>query len=74
VECEDDGPGVLPESRDRIFEYGFTTRPGGRGYGLARSREILGHYGGSLALVEGAEGRHSRFVVVLRRAEARRPR
>lgn len=69
LECEDDGSGVPPDLRERIFEYGFTTRRGGRGYGLARSREILGHYGGGLRLEEGVEVRGARFVVTMRGGE-----
>ncbi|WP_396612754.1 sensor histidine kinase [Haloferax sp. S1W] len=32
---EDDGPGIPPEERDRIFESGYTNNPDGTGLGLA---------------------------------------
>ena len=66
LECQDTGPGVPPEDRKRIFEPGFTTLPGGKGYGLARSRELLGHYGGSIELAATPDGNGATFVVTLR--------
>ena len=41
VALEDDGPGVPPEHRERIFEQGFTLRQGGSGQGLALVREVI---------------------------------
>lgn len=35
------GPGVPLRMEDRIFEFGVTTKPGGRGMGLAVSRDAL---------------------------------
>ena len=37
----DDGPGIPPELRERIFEPGFTTKVGGWGVGLSLSRRII---------------------------------
>ena len=41
VRVEDDGPGVIVDIRDRIFEPGVTTKSGGWGVGLALSRRIV---------------------------------
>ncbi len=41
----DDGPGVAPEDRSRIFEPYFTTKPNGMGLGLYISRLIIEPYG-----------------------------
>lgn len=65
LETEDDGPGVAPADRQRLFEPFFTTRraQGGTGLGLSIARSLLAANGGEIAFVEGA-----RFVVVLPRA------
>ncbi|MBD7954720.1 ATP-binding protein [Stenotrophomonas sp. Sa5BUN4] len=45
------GPAIEARLRDRIFELGETQRPGGRGLGLAISKEALGREGFELILV-----------------------
>lgn len=53
----DDGPGVVPEVRRRLFEpYATTRRVGeGMGLGLAISKKILLDHGGDLELSESSE-------------------
>ena len=48
----DDGPGIPPELKAKIFDWFFTTKPPGEGtgLGLAVSREILQAHGGNLRL------------------------
>jgi C4-dicarboxylate-specific signal transduction histidine kinase len=41
VTFEDTGPGISPESRDRLFESFFTTKSGGMGIGLPICRTII---------------------------------
>jgi signal transduction histidine kinase len=41
VRVTDDGPGIAPEVRGRLFEPGITTKPGGWGIGLALARRIV---------------------------------
>ena len=48
----DSGPGIPRRDREAIFEYGFTRKPGGRGMGLAISRETLRRVGYDLTLTE----------------------
>jgi signal transduction histidine kinase len=50
----DNGPGVAPEIRDRIFEPFITTKvaTGGTGLGLAVSRDLIRAAGGELDLLE----------------------
>lgn len=54
----DDGPGVAPADRERLFEPFFTTRrsDGGTGLGLPIARSLLAASGGDLRLAESAGG------------------
>ncbi len=45
------GPGIEERLRERIFDFGETTKPGGRGMGLAVSREALRKEGFALELI-----------------------
>ena len=42
------GPGLDPQSLDRLFEAFYTTKPHGLGLGLAISRSIIEAHGGRL--------------------------
>ena len=68
IEVEDTGKGIAPESLARIFDPGFTTkeRRVGMGLGLAISRQIIDHHGGSIA-VESTVGVGTKFTVRLPR-------
>lgn len=48
VDFSDSGPGVPPEQRQDIFEFGKTTKAGGSGIGLPLSQLIAEAHGGSL--------------------------
>lgn len=50
VLVEDDGPGVDPALRDRLFDPFATGRANGTGLGLAISRQIAERHGGSLRI------------------------
>ncbi|MBK6940132.1 MAG: response regulator [Planctomycetes bacterium] len=49
----DTGPGIPAELRDRVFEPFFTTKGEGQGtgLGLTLARDLLAHYGATLALL-----------------------
>jgi signal transduction histidine kinase len=68
IEVEDDGPGVAPEERDRIFEPFFSKRPGGTGLGLSVAAGIVRAHGGTIEVTAGDRG-GARFRVVLPGAE-----
>jgi two-component system NtrC family sensor kinase len=55
---EDDGPGIPPALRERVFEPLFTTRPGtGTGLGLPICRDLVhAAYGGRLELAPSERG------------------
>jgi signal transduction histidine kinase len=56
VSVRDDGPGIPPDSRDRIFEPLFSTREEGTGLGLPIARRIVQGHGGKLVLDDAPEG------------------
>ena len=53
---EDDGPGVPESERSRVFEYGYSTREEGTGFGLGIVREIAEAHGWELTLTESDAG------------------
>lgn len=64
VTIADDGAGVPPELRERIFEPYFTTKAKGTGLGLAIVKHNVELYGGTIR-VESEVGKGSRFIMVL---------
>jgi signal transduction histidine kinase len=64
VAVTDTGPGIAPQSRDRIFRTFWSGDGGGTGLGLPIARELAFALGGRLDL-ETEPGRGSRFVLVL---------
>jgi CheY-like chemotaxis protein len=69
VAVEDDGPGMDDEVRRRCFEAGFSTKSGGRGFGLARAAMLARELGSELEL-STRPGRGSRFTLRLEGADA----
>lgn len=64
VEVIDNGTGIPPEDRERIFEPYFTKKAGGTGLGLAIVHRIVSDHGGRIDLDE-AEGGGAVFEIVL---------
>ncbi|MFC5751949.1 sensor histidine kinase [Actinomadura rugatobispora] len=72
IEVYDDGPGVAPADRERVFERftrlaeGRHRDAGGTGLGLAIARDIAVAHGGTLTLTDRPDGRPgARFVLRL---------
>ncbi len=63
------GPGISMRDADRIFEFGISSKPGGRGMGLYISRETLRREGYDLVLVNPGENNHPIFHIILKSAE-----
>ncbi len=66
ITIEDDGPGIKPEDRARIFEVFYSTRGGGTGLGLPIAARIMEAHGGSISVL-CEPGRGARFVLKLPR-------
>lgn len=68
VTVEDEGPGIPPELRGKVFDRFFRATPeakkfrssGGSGLGLAIARGIVEAHGGSIWFEDGARGRGTR--------------
>ena len=73
VRVRDNGNGIPPEHRDRLFQPFFTTKPTGEGtgLGLSISYDIVTQQHGGMITVDSDVGRFSEFTVRLpRRAHA----
>lgn len=66
----DTGPGIDPAIRDRLFEPGVTTKPGGWGVGLALTRRIIEELHGGRITVRARRGGGTIFEVELPAAAA----
>ncbi len=70
VEVKDNGPGLPPEIAEHAFEPFVTTKPKGKGLGLALVAKVVADHGGLVALERGDPG----TIVRIRLPAAPRPR
>jgi signal transduction histidine kinase len=70
IAVDDGGPGVPPELRTRVFDDGFTTRPGGSGFGLAFLRQVVERELRGKVSCEDAELGGARFTISIPSPEA----
>jgi len=66
IEIEDDGPGIAPADRSRVFEAFFFRREGGVGLGLAIVQQIVQAHAGEISVDAGRSG-GARFIIRLPR-------
>jgi two-component system NtrC family sensor kinase len=73
VRVRDNGIGIPPEARDKLFQPFFTTKPTGQGTGLGLSISydiVTQEHGGAIA-VESKPGAFTEFTIRLPRRGAR---
>jgi len=58
----DDGPGIPPDERERVFEAGYSTSEGGTGFGLRIVEQVADAHGWTVDLVE-SDGGGARFEI-----------
>ena len=56
IVVSDNGPGLSPDMRLRLFEPYATNKPGGTGLGLAIAQRIVVEHGGEISYSESAGG------------------
>jgi C4-dicarboxylate-specific signal transduction histidine kinase len=61
----DNGVGIFPENLTRIFNYGFTTRKSGHGFGLHSGALLAKEIGGALAGHSDGPGTGAVFILEL---------
>ena len=67
LRIEDNGPGIAPEIREKLFTPYLTTRAQGTGLGLSFIKKILEDHGGTISWIASSQG--ACFEVLLPMAE-----
>ncbi len=65
ITVQDNGMGISPENQKQIFQHGFTTRPGGNGFGLHNSILAAHELNGALECFSNGAGQGARFELTL---------
>ena len=63
ISVSDNGPGIAPDSLERVFEAYYTTKEKGTGLGLAIVKHNVELYGGRV-LVESVLGKGAKFTLI----------
>ncbi len=72
-EIADNGVGISPENMARLFQYGFTTRSEGHGFGLHSCALTATELGGKLNAASEGAGKGARFTLTLPLEDGREP-
>ena len=72
LEVNDDGPGILPEERNRVLEAFYTTKPDGTGLGLLSMRYCAEVHGGAFGIETSLLGGACVYIVLPRRRSTKK--
>jgi signal transduction histidine kinase len=64
IDVQDTGPGIQREHLGRMFEFMFTTKTDGHGFGLSTSHRTIENHGGRIT-VESEPGEGATFHIAL---------
>lgn len=65
IEVADNGTGIEPEVLNKLFSYGFTTKPFGHGLGLHASAIAANEMGGTLQAFSSGKDKGATFILTL---------
>jgi signal transduction histidine kinase len=65
VTITDNGIGIAPASLNKIFNFGFTTKKSGHGFGLHASALAINQLGGDLSVNSNGLNQGATFVIHL---------
>jgi C4-dicarboxylate-specific signal transduction histidine kinase len=63
LKISDTGVGIQKDLLNKIFDYGFTTKPGKYGYGLYSCTSYIADMGGSICAESDGEGKGASFIL-----------
>lgn len=63
IEITDNGVGIFPENKNRIFYHGFTTKETGHGFGLHTSSLVMHELGGDIEVKSDGPGKGATFIL-----------
>jgi C4-dicarboxylate-specific signal transduction histidine kinase len=73
ISVRDIGIGIPQENLTKVFNYGFTTKKGGHGFGLHSGANAAKEMGGSLTVHSDGPGQGAEFTLSLPTASINRP-
>ena len=65
IEVSDNGTGIEPEVLNKLFGYGFTTKPFGHGLGLHASAIAANEMNGTLQAFSSGKDKGATFILTL---------
>ena len=73
VRVRDNGPGIDPDAREKIFSPLYTSKTDGTGLGLSISRKLVEAHGGTIQLAS-AQGQGTEFLLTIPKQPRREER